>query len=183
MPMVQVRVVRMAVDQRCMPMLMGMRLAGRFRSVVSVLVMLVVTVAVLVLDRLVAMLMVMSLREMKPQPEGHETPRNDQGGRYWLVQESYSQNRADERCEREISTGPGCAEIPKSEDEQGETDAVAEEADDPGGDGDFGRRQAGPAHQGDDEVHRTGDEALDHGDLDRIGGGELPRQIIVDAPA
>ena len=68
-PMMEVRVVRMPVDQADVPMPMSMRFAGRVAGAMRVLMMLVVTIPVFMLHRLVNVLV--SFRQMQPQPEPH----------------------------------------------------------------------------------------------------------------
>jgi hypothetical protein len=76
MAMVNVRVVRMPVPKRFMPVPVRMRL--RHRSFVSVVMMVVVEMAVLVLDWLVSMVMGMPFGQMQPDAERHQQARDDQ---------------------------------------------------------------------------------------------------------
>ena len=76
MAMVDVRVVRMPVPKRFMPVPVRMRL--RHRSFVSVVMMVVVEMAVLVLDWLVSMVMGMPFGQMQPDAERHQQARDDQ---------------------------------------------------------------------------------------------------------
>jgi hypothetical protein len=76
MAMVDVRIVRMPVPKRFMPVPVRMRL--RHRSSVSVLMMRIVEMAVLVLDRLVRVFMRMPFGQMQPDAERHQQARNDQ---------------------------------------------------------------------------------------------------------
>jgi hypothetical protein len=66
MPMVQIRVMRMPVPQPDMLMHVAMRFGSFQAGRVRMLVMRVVHVAVLMLQRLVAVLMFMPLRQMQP---------------------------------------------------------------------------------------------------------------------
>lgn len=65
-PMVQVRVVGMPVNHRGVPVPMGVWLAGIDVRRVLVLVVLVVAVLMLVLQRLVCVLVLVSLRQVQP---------------------------------------------------------------------------------------------------------------------
>lgn len=76
MAMVDVRVVRMPVPKRFMPVPMGMRL--RHHSFVGVLMMRIVEMAVLVLDWLVRVFMGMPFGQMQPDAERHQQTRDDQ---------------------------------------------------------------------------------------------------------
>ena len=76
MAMVDVRVVRMPVPKRFMPVPVRMRL--RHRSFVSMAMMVVVDMGMLVLDRLVCMVMGMPFRQMQPDAERHQQASDDQ---------------------------------------------------------------------------------------------------------
>src|SRR5262245_10404201 len=69
--------------------------------------------------------------------------------------------------------------------EEDEAESVAQEPDQ-SGDGKLSRRKAesetGRESERQDEVHATGDEALQHGDQDRVEQGDLAGQIVVDGP-
>lgn len=64
MPMVQVRIVRVLVDQPLMPVTVGVGLAGRIAFGVWVLVMGVVRMGMLVLQGLVFVLMLVALDQV-----------------------------------------------------------------------------------------------------------------------
>jgi len=76
MAMVDVRVMRMPVPKRFMPVPVRMRLGHR--PVVDMAMMVVVDVAVLVLDRLVCMVMGMPFGQMQPDAERHQQACDDQ---------------------------------------------------------------------------------------------------------
>ena len=78
MPVVQVGIVRMPMDQPRMPMLVDMGLGWRAGGV-SVPVMGVMHVDVLVLQRLVFMLVQMPLGQMQPEADRHQQPAGDKG--------------------------------------------------------------------------------------------------------
>jgi hypothetical protein len=71
MPVVQIGVVRMAVDEPRMRMRMAMRFARRIAWRMSMVMVQIVYMAMLVLDRLVRMRMLVPLGEMKIEPERH----------------------------------------------------------------------------------------------------------------
>lgn len=71
-PVVDVRVMRMPVHHRRVPVPVAVRLAGGCIRIVGVLVVRVVAVAVLVLQRLMCVLVLMLLREVQPEAERHE---------------------------------------------------------------------------------------------------------------
>ena len=76
MAMVDVRVVRMPVPKRFMPVPVRMRLCHR--SFVSVAMMRIVAMAVLVLDCLVRVFMGMPFGQMQPDAERHQQASDDQ---------------------------------------------------------------------------------------------------------
>ena len=65
-PMMEVRVVRMPVDQADVPMPMSVRLAGRVADAVRVLMVLVVPMPVFMFHRLVKVLVLVPLGQMQP---------------------------------------------------------------------------------------------------------------------
>ena len=65
-PMMEVRVVRMPVDQADVPMPMSVRLAWRVTVAVRVMMMLVVPMPVLMVHRLVNVLVLVPLGQMQP---------------------------------------------------------------------------------------------------------------------
>ena len=71
MAMMQVRVVRVPVHERGVPVTVRVGLAGRIGDGVLVLVMFVVTMPVLVLHWLVEVFVLMPLGQMQPQAEAH----------------------------------------------------------------------------------------------------------------
>jgi hypothetical protein len=118
MAMVDVRVVRMPVPKRFMPVPVRMRLCHR--SFVSVAMMRIVAMAVLVLDCLVRVFMGMPFGQMQPDAERHQQARDDQLRSDRLAQEANRDDRAKERREREISPSPRAAEMAQRQDKQHE---------------------------------------------------------------
>ena len=129
MAMVNVGIVRMPVHHRRVPVPVAVRLAGRCTWIVSMLVVGVVAVAVLVLQRFMGVLVLMPLGEMQPEAERHKEARDHEVGRNGLAEQGDGEDRAHERRQREIGAGPRRAEMAQREHEQGEADAIAEEAD------------------------------------------------------
>ena len=73
MPMVQVREVGVAVTEGRVDVGVAMRLTGRSSGYVGVLVVLVVHVRVRVLERVVLVLVLVPLGEVKPHADPHES--------------------------------------------------------------------------------------------------------------
>ena len=78
MPVVQVRVVRMLVPHRLVPMRVRMLLADRVLGRMLVLMMLVMGVAMCMLQRVVDMFVLVPLREMKIKTDTHQGRRGSQ---------------------------------------------------------------------------------------------------------
>ncbi|MNT43071.1 hypothetical protein D3C72_1795220 [compost metagenome] len=70
MPMVHVRIMRVLVAHRFVPVPVRMRFGDR--AVVGVGVMFVVDMGVFVLQRLVAVFVVVALGQVQPEAEGHQ---------------------------------------------------------------------------------------------------------------
>ena len=86
MAVVQVRIVRMRMDQPLVPVPVGVRFDNGF-AVMAVLVVLVMNVAVLMLQRLVFMRVLVALGEVKPQAHAHQGARDEQTGRRLFMQQ------------------------------------------------------------------------------------------------
>ena len=76
MPMVNVRVVRVAVLNCCVHVRMLVRSRTTPHKIMGMLVMLIVAVCVVMLQRFMKMLMHMILREVKPHPPTHQHRRD-----------------------------------------------------------------------------------------------------------
>jgi len=74
-PVVDVRIMRMRVDQLLVTMPVGMWFAGRIVRAVSVLVMLIVVVKMFVFHWFVPVQVFMALGQMQPDPSAHQRGR------------------------------------------------------------------------------------------------------------
>src|SRR5256885_7999644 len=72
MPMMNVRVVRMPVSQHLVRMGMDMRVFAAPFSAMAMLMVLIMSVAVRMHDRLMRVLMLMTLSQVKPNADAHE---------------------------------------------------------------------------------------------------------------
>ncbi len=95
-PVVDVRVVRMAVGHRLVDMEMRVRLRSDAR-LVRVLVMLVVDVPVRVFETLVQVLVLVSLRQVQRGTNCHQQSRRHQASPHGLVQHDEGDHGAEER--------------------------------------------------------------------------------------
>ena len=125
----QIREVRMTVTERLVHVDVAMRLAGRGSRRVGVLVVFVVDVRVRVLERVVVVLVVVPLGQVKPYARPHEDrgEGNPPGER--LMEREGARDRSHERRGREVRPRPSGAQETEGEDEQDEARAVAQEAD------------------------------------------------------
>ena len=78
MPMVKVGIVRVFVAHRRVVMRVGVRLAGRITGLVGMQVMVIVNMSMLMIHRLVAMVMLVSLRQMQVDADRHQDRRAGQ---------------------------------------------------------------------------------------------------------
>ena len=76
MAMMQIRVMRVRMNQFFMVMNMGMRFTRRIGWCVRVLMMLIMPVQMVMRDDFVAMLVSVLFRKMQPNADHHETTRN-----------------------------------------------------------------------------------------------------------
>lgn len=117
MPMVQVRIVRVAMRHRRMPMPMTMRVARWVILEVTVLMVRIVSVSMLVLKCRVVVLVLVTLGQMKVKPYSHQQSGTDQSQAHFFAQ-CDGQYRAGKRRQRVIGARPRCPEVAKRQDEQ-----------------------------------------------------------------
>ena len=116
-PMMGVRIMRMAVSNVGMDMVMRMRLAGRLFSQMLMLVMEVVRMHVLVLHRLVFMQVLMPLGQVQPYSNGHQRAGRNQLRGQRFAENADGDQGADEGRGRKIRTGSCRAEMAKRQHE------------------------------------------------------------------
>ena len=117
MPVMEVRIVRMAMDEPGMPMGMSVGLRRHSRRM-RMLVMVIVYVDMVMHHRLVHMLMLVLLRQVEPQADGHENAARDEGRGDRLVQEQNGGASADERSQRIVGSRSRRPEMPQCQNEQ-----------------------------------------------------------------
>src|SRR3546814_2907608 len=96
MPVMKIRIVRMAVNQRPVAMGMDMRLARRIVLAMGVLVVRIMDVGMRMVERFVDMIMVMPLDQVQPQANPHQHRRYDQSGRDRLAEHRQCEHRSEE---------------------------------------------------------------------------------------
>jgi len=129
-PVVKVGIVGMAMHEGRMAMPMRMQVAGRIGRCVHMLVMSVVPVPMLVLQRFMDVLVFVLLGQVQPQAEPHQAAGDDELHRYRLTQHHDREDSTHEWREREVGSSARRAQIAQSQDEQCQTHAIAEKADD-----------------------------------------------------
>ncbi len=127
-PVVQVGIMRMAMHEPLVAVPMRVRLAAGIARGVGVKVVGVVAVPVLVLHRLVGVAVNVLLDEVQPDADPHQAAREDELQRRRLAEQRDGEHGADEGCEREIGAGARGTEMAQRQDEEGEADAIADEA-------------------------------------------------------
>jgi hypothetical protein len=141
MPMMEVRVVGMAVDEFNVRVAMCMRLAGRIRATMPVPMMVVVTMPVFVLEGPVCMFVIVPFGQVQPESRAHQPRSGDQSRGNRLVQQDDGEQRSHERSQRKIGGRPRRPQVAQREDEQREAHAIPEEPGQRGGREDTGRGQ------------------------------------------
>src|SRR5580698_3264713 len=110
MPVVQIGIVRMAMNQPRMGMDMRMRLVARRRAVVMMVMMRIMHMAMLMLERVMGVIVLVALGEMEIKPDCHQRAGCDQHHRQRLAEERDGDDGADEGRDRVIGCGPRGAE-------------------------------------------------------------------------
>lgn len=129
MPVMEIGVVRVPMDEWLMPVPMTVGLADRDVRPMRVLMMLVMGMPVLMLHRFVPMLMLVAFRQVQPEANRHQTPRRQQPNRHRLIEQRQREQRANEGSQRKIGSGACRPEMAQAQHEQGETDPITEKAD------------------------------------------------------
>jgi len=96
MPVVQIRIVRVLVQERRMAMPVRMGLARRIVGAVLVPVMLVMHMAVVMFEDLVRVLVLVHLGQMQIDAKHHERRGQEQPKGQRIVEQQHGQHRADE---------------------------------------------------------------------------------------
>src|ERR1700675_3514683 len=94
----------------------------------AVLVVLIMHMPMLVGDLLVAMLVFVALRQMKPDPEGHEGTSCNDLGRHRFPQHEHGDQPSEKWSQREVRSGPSCSDLSKCNNKEHQADAVAGES-------------------------------------------------------
>ena len=125
MPVVDIGKVRVAMPQLGVHVSVRMRLPRRLGAIMAMLVMLVMHVPMLVGHLLVAMLVLVALRQMKPDAEGHEGTGGNDLDRHRFAQNEHGDQAPEKRSQREICPGPSRSDVSKGDDKKHQADTVA----------------------------------------------------------
>ena len=129
MAVMDVGKVRVTMRQSRVDVPVRVRLPRRLAAIMAVLVMLVMHVPMLVGHLLVPMLVLVALRQMKPNAEGHEgTGRNDLD-RHRLPQNEHGDQPPEKWSQREVRPGPSRSDVSKGNDKEHQADPVAGKSD------------------------------------------------------
>ena len=125
MPVMDVGKVCVTMRQSRVDVPVRVRLPQWLGAVMAVLVVLVMHVPMLVGRFLVPMLVLVALRQMKPNAEGHErTGRNDLD-RHRFPQKQHGDQPPEEWSQREIRPRPSGTDVSKGNDKEHQADTVA----------------------------------------------------------
>ncbi len=155
-PVVDIRVVAVAVNQLLVLVDMVVGLPGGRARWMLVPVVLVVVVNVAVDRRLVDVLMLVALRDVQPRPAGHQEACGEKRQCDRLAKQQNRRDGTSEWPEREVGSRSRGPQVPEREHEQGQTHSVACKADCQGRESRGASGQALAKDQGDPGVDGSG---------------------------
>lgn len=129
--MMQVRIVRMGVNEFLMAMPMTVRFARRIVAVVAVLMMFIVEMQMFVLHWLVMVFVFVVFSQVKPYAEGHQNGRRENAKRERLSRIGQRNRGSDEWCSCKIGTRSGRPDMPQRQHKESQTYPVAEKSNQP----------------------------------------------------
>src|SRR6516225_11661590 len=182
-PVMQVGIMRVLVDETAMLVRMTVRFAVRIGGLMRVPMMHVMHMPVLVKEQFVHMLMLVLFGEMQIHARRHEPGSADQRPCDRFTEQRNRDRSADKGSGRKICSGAGRTEMAQSQYEERQANTITEETDDSGRGKNllFGKLRTMGNAQG--SIDDPSSNTLDHGDLHRIGGAEFSGQVVIDAPA
>ena len=110
----QIRIMRMLVQNPRMPMPVAMRFSSRIGRCMVVLVVDVMHVAMLMLEKLMQVFVVVRLGEVEIYPNAHEQRRADESKGRRLAKQREGEDCADEGSRREVSAGARRSQVTKA---------------------------------------------------------------------
>jgi len=128
MTVMDVGKMRVTTPQLGVHVPMQVRFARWFAAIMAVLVVLVMYVPMLMGHFLVAMVVLVALRQMKPDTKSHEGTGYKDLDRHRLPQEEHGDQPPEKRSQREVRPGPSRSDLSKSNDKKHQADTVAGES-------------------------------------------------------
>ena len=125
MPVMDVGKVRVTMPQLDVHVAVRVRFPRRLGAIMAVLVMLVVHVPMLVGHLLVPMLVLVALRQMKPDAERHEGTGCNDLDRHRIPQNEHGDQPPEKWSQREVRPGPGRSDVSKGNDKEHQADTAA----------------------------------------------------------
>ena len=156
---------------------------GRIVAAVRVLMVFVVHVGMFVFHQLVVVHVLVSLREVEPYTDAHQTGSDDESERRRFSKDDQRKRGSHKRRRREVGSGSRAAEVTKCAHVENEAEPIARQADDERTRQENWMRKVRAASQRDGRVNDSRHEAFKHGDLNRIGPRDLLSQVVVGCPA
>ena len=132
MPVMQIGIVRVLVNETAMLVRMAVRFAVRIRRRMRMPMIRVVEMPMLVKERFVHMLVLVFFGKMQIHARRHERGSADQGPRDGLAEQRNRDRSADKGSGRKVPPGPGRPEMAQPQYEEREANAITEETDDSG---------------------------------------------------
>jgi hypothetical protein len=111
MSVMEIRVMRMLVSHWHVPVPVAMGFTSLIVRAVRVLVVGIMSVPMLVLDRIVLVFMLMRFGQVQIEADRHQNTRNDQTSSKLLMEHRYREQRAHKRGCREVSTCSCCPQV------------------------------------------------------------------------
>ena len=125
MAVMDVGKVRVTMAKQGVHVPVRVRFARWLCTIMAMLVVLVMHVPMLVGNLLVPMLVLVALRQMKPNAEGHErTGRNDLD-RHRFPQKQHRDKPSEKWSQREVGPRPSGTDVPKGNDKEHQADTIA----------------------------------------------------------
>lgn len=179
---VDIREMRMPMDDRLVCMQMRVRFGAIPSGGMLVTMVLVVRVRVFVRDRLVHVFMLVVFRNVQPDTQRHHCTGHGKLQRHRIMLNQERQRGAKKWRNREVRAGARGSQVPQRENEQNQTDAVAQKTDERGSGHDDDRWQWKSERQRTREGDAPGDQPFQPGDNDGIIRRDFAGQVVVDGP-
>jgi hypothetical protein len=183
MPVMDVGVMRVGMFQPRVSVAMGVRFARRIAWRVLVLVVLVVVVEMFVFQRLMDVLVFVSLGDVQPDADEHENARSAERPIEAALSGREGERGACKRGGGEIGPCASRAKMTERPNEKNEAYAVTKKTDGRHGEDNAHGRQFRAGGKREACIYGASGETLPHGDLRRITTGDFAREVVINSPA